>query len=131
MLLFKKNTKCNKKKNRNQKGNIDLWYHVCPLMESHASTIPSLIMAASTLHLKAIFQWGSHNSLLVQDIYFSIYICILHFKGSFKITIKNNRTKCLRQRRPPRYQCFSMFSLAAAQLYLCITLTLTNKKYIH
>lgn len=43
------------------------------------------IMAASTLHLRAIFQWGSHNSLLVQDIYFYIYICILHFKGSFKL----------------------------------------------
>ncbi len=41
------------------------------------------IMAASTLHLRAIFQWGSHNSLLVKDI----YICILHFKGSFKLKI--------------------------------------------
>lgn len=53
-----------------------------------------IIMAASTLHLRAIFQWGSHNSLLVQDIYIYIYICILHFKGSFKIKviIKNNKT---------------------------------------
>ncbi len=44
-------------------------------------------MAASTLHLRAIFQWGSHNSLLVKDIYIYIYICILHFKGSFKLKI--------------------------------------------
>lgn len=90
------------------------------------------IMAASTLHLRAIFQWGSHNSLLVQDIYIYIYICILHFKGSFKL--KNNNIKTTRKKKDTeghRDTIVFPWSHLPQSSYLCITLTLTNRKYIH